>query len=73
MATKTSAQRQAIKTPEAAFVHVLQEEFQFSARLSGEVLQAAQEMLLGHTPLRSAAPGSGARDRRELQSTRRRC
>ena len=57
MATKTSAQRQAIKTPEAAFVHVLQDELQFSARLSGEVLQAAQELLLGHTACTALRPG----------------
>lgn len=57
MSTKTSADRQAIKTPEGAFVHVLQEEFRFSARLSGEVLQAAQEMLLGHIAPAALRPG----------------
>lgn len=39
--------RAAVKTPEGAFLHVLQEEFEFSQRLSGEVLQAAQEILIG--------------------------
>lgn len=57
MATKTSAERQALKTPEAAFVHVLQDEFQFSTRLSGEVLQTAQEMLLGHIAAPTLRPG----------------
>ena len=41
----TTTDRLALKTSEAAFVHVLQDEFQFSARISQEVLQVAQEML----------------------------
>ena len=57
MTAKTSAQRQALKTPEAAFVHVLQSEFEFSARLSGEVLQTAQEMLVGVVPAATLRPG----------------
>jgi hypothetical protein len=57
MTAKTSAQRQALKTPEAAFVHVLQSEFQFSTRLSGEVLQTAQEMLVGAVPAATLRPG----------------
>lgn len=57
MATKSSAERQAIKTPEAAFVHVLQDEFKFSVRVSGELLQVAQEMLIGHIPATHLRPG----------------
>ena len=50
MSKATAQDRLAVKTPEAAFLHVLQEEFNFSPRVSGELLSTAQEMLLGSTP-----------------------
>jgi len=45
------------KTPEAAFVHVLQAEFSFSQRISREVLAIAQEMLVGSLPAVALRPG----------------
>lgn len=44
---ESTARRMALKTPEAAFVHVLEQEFHFAPRVAGEVLNAACEMLLG--------------------------
>jgi hypothetical protein len=49
--------RLAIKTPEAAFVYVLESEFNFSPRVSRELLAAAQDMLLGHAPAAAVRPG----------------
>ncbi len=37
----------ALKTPEAAFLNVLEREFRFSPRVAGEVLNAARETLDG--------------------------
>jgi hypothetical protein len=45
------------KTPEAAFLHVLQEEFSFSQRVSAEVLATAREMLVGSLPAEALRPG----------------
>jgi len=50
-------ERLAIKTPEFAFLHVLQEEFHFSPRVSRELLSTAQEMLVGSTPTSVVRPG----------------
>ena len=47
MATATTQDRLAVKTPESAFIHVLQEEFEFSPRVSRELLSTAKEMLIG--------------------------
>lgn len=44
--TKTQ-ERMAVKTPESSFFQVLTEEFNFSVRLSQDVLKAAQEILIG--------------------------
>lgn len=56
--SKASAQdRLAQKTPENAFVRTLRDEFHFSPRLSEEVLQAAQEALVGTTPASTVRPG----------------
>jgi len=45
------------KTPEAAFLHVLQKEFNFSQRVSAEVLATAKEMLVGGLPAEALRPG----------------
>jgi hypothetical protein len=47
----------AVKTPEASFLHVLQNEFDFSLRVSRELLSAAQEMLIGDVPAAVVRPG----------------
>jgi hypothetical protein len=47
MSTATTAERLALKTPEAAFLNVLEREFHFSPRVAGEVLNAARETLAG--------------------------
>jgi hypothetical protein len=49
--------RLATKTPEAAFIHVLQEEFRFSPRVSQELLSTAKEMLVGGVPSTKVRPG----------------
>jgi biotin operon repressor len=49
--------RLAIKTPEAAFLNVLQQEFNFSHRVSRELLATAQEMLLGSRSAAAVRPG----------------
>ena len=53
----TAPGRLAVKTPEAAFLHVLCQEFGFSPRVSREVLQTAQEMLAGGVPSTAVRPG----------------
>lgn len=57
MSKATVDERLALKTPEAAFLHVLQDEFNFSQRVSHELLDTAQAMLVGHTPAASVRPG----------------
>lgn len=57
MSTTSVQERLAIKTPEFAFLHVLQEEFHFSPRVSRELLSTAQEMLVGSTPTSVVRPG----------------
>lgn len=57
MSTKDVQNRLVLKTPEAAFLHVLQEEFNFSQRVSTEVLATAKEMLLGVVPAAAVRPG----------------
>ena len=49
--------RLATKTPEAAFYQVLAQEFNFSPRLAQDVLNSAQEMLLGSQPGTVLRPG----------------
>jgi len=53
----TTQDRLAVKTPEAAFLHVLQEEFRFSPRVSRELLSTAKEMLVGGMPSSAVRPG----------------
>ena len=49
--------RLASKTPEAAFLHVLQAEFSFSQRISKELVATAKEMLIGGLPAAVVRPG----------------
>jgi hypothetical protein len=49
--------RLASKTPEAAFLHVLQAEFNFSQRVSKELVATAKEMLVGGLPAAALRPG----------------
>jgi len=56
--SKASMQdRLAVKTPEAAFLHVLRREFNFSPRVSRELLSTAKEMLVGGVPSAAVRPG----------------
>ena len=57
MSKATTQDRLAVKTPEAAFLHVLQEEFRFSPRVSRELLSTAKEMLVGGMPSSAVRPG----------------
>lgn len=56
MSTTTQG-RLALKTPEAAFLRVLHEEFGFSRRVSRELLQVGQEMLGGGVSALAVRPG----------------
>jgi DNA-binding Lrp family transcriptional regulator len=57
MSQAAAQERLTLKTPEAAFLNVLQQEFNFSLRVSHELLTTAQEMLLGSTPATAVRPG----------------
>ena len=57
MSKATTQDRLAVKTPEAAFLHVLQEECRFSPRVSRELLSTAKEMLVGGVPSSAVRPG----------------
>jgi hypothetical protein len=57
MSSIASHKRLALKTPEASYLHVLQEEFNFSLRVSQELLSTAKEMLVGSTPNGTVRPG----------------
>lgn len=57
MSHATMSSRLMSKTPEAAFLHVLQEEFNFSQRVSSEILATAKEMLVGNLPAEALRPG----------------
>ncbi len=57
MSPDSVSRRLALKTPEAAFLHVLEKEFNFSQRVSAEVLATAKEMLLGSGPGAAVRPG----------------
>ena len=57
MSRATTLDRLATKTPEAAFIHVLKEEFDFSLRVSHELLNTAKEMLVGGAPSSAVRPG----------------
>jgi len=57
MADLKTEDRLALKTPEAAFEQVLQQEYNFSKRLSGALMQTAQEMLGGSVPAEAVRAG----------------
>ncbi len=57
MSQTTTQDRLALKTPEAAFLHVMEEEFDFSPRVSRELLSTAQDMLVGGVPSEAVRPG----------------
>ena len=57
MSKATTQDRLAVKTPEAAFLHVLRREFNFSPRVSRELLSTAKEMLVGGVPSAAVRPG----------------
>jgi hypothetical protein len=57
MSKGTSQARLALKTPEGAFLQVLHQEFNFSRRVAGELLQTAQAMLVGTGTAQSVRPG----------------
>lgn len=57
MSDISTAERLARKTPEAAFLRVLAEEFGFSPRVSRELLQVGQEMLAGGISALAVRPG----------------
>lgn len=57
MSRATTLDRLAVKTPEAAFLHVLRREFNFSPRVSCELLSTAKEMLVGGVPSSAVRPG----------------
>jgi hypothetical protein len=67
----TTQDRLAVKTPEASFLHVMREEFnpstssghRFSLRVSREVLNTAQEMLVGGVPSSVVRPGQACPER----------
>jgi len=57
MTGKTAQERLALKTPEAAFYQTLRDEFNFSVRMARDVLNAAQEMLVGSVESEKLRPG----------------
>lgn len=57
MSTHTTSDRLAEKTPEAAFLHVLEQEFGFPQRTAHQVLEAAHEVLLGGEGREQQRPG----------------
>jgi hypothetical protein len=57
MSQPTSEQRLALKTPETAFVHTLQAEFNFAPRVARELLHLAQELLTGGPAATTVRPG----------------
>jgi transcription initiation factor IIE alpha subunit len=57
MSGVTTQDRLALKTPEAAFLRVIRNEFEFSPRVSDELLNTAKEMLVGGVPSAAVRPG----------------
>jgi len=57
MSEITATDRLALKTPEASFFHVLQDEFNLSYREAREVVSAAQEILGLDRPTGQVRPG----------------
>ena len=57
MSSLATQKRLALKTPDASFLYIMQEEFNFSRRVSQELLATAKEMLVGSTPNGMVRPG----------------
>jgi len=57
MSSLATQKRLALKTPDASFLYIMQEEFNFSLRVSQELLATAKEMLVGSTPNGMVRPG----------------
>ncbi len=57
MSTISSEERLAQKTPEATFLHILQEEFHFAPRVARELLTTAQDVLHGAGNRVTVRPG----------------
>lgn len=57
MSQLTASDRLALKTPEASFLHVLEEEFNLSPREAQEVVRAAEEFLGLDRPSTQVRPG----------------
>lgn len=57
MSTITADDRLALKTPDATLLHILQREFNFSHRVSREILATAKDILLGGSPAEAVRPG----------------
>gem|GEM_PF-4314363 len=57
MTATITSDRLVEKTPEAAFLHVMQKEFGFSQRTARQVLETANEMLLGGDSKGQQRPG----------------
>lgn len=53
----STTERLALKTPENAFLHILDSEFEFSPRLARQVLAVAQEVLVGNGLATRIRPG----------------
>jgi hypothetical protein len=68
MSTITTDDRLALKTPEATLLHILQQEFNFSQRVSREVLATAKEILLGGSLAEAVRPGQVRRIVASLQA-----
>jgi hypothetical protein len=57
VSTSTTSERLAEKTPESAFLHVLQKEFGFPQRTARQILETAYEVLLGGEGREQQRPG----------------
>lgn len=57
MSKASTTDRLATKTPETAFLHILQDEFRFPKRISQALLDVAQETLLGNAASTTVRPG----------------
>jgi Protein of unknown function (DUF1670) len=68
MATITADDRLALKTSDATLLHILQQEFNFSQRVSREILVTAKEVLLGGSPAEAVRPGQVRRIVASLQA-----
>jgi len=68
MSTITADDRLALKTSDATLLHILQQEFNFSQRVSRGILVTAKEVLLGGSPAEAVRPGQVRRIVASLQA-----